>query len=394
MIVNPAMVATDVSPVPAAARWIAGRTFPAHRPLLNVSQAAPVSPPPEGLRRAMAETILRDDKAHLYGPDLGLPALREAVAARTSRQYGGAVAPGQVAITSGCNHAFAAAIATLAGPGDEVILPVPWYFNHKMWLDMSSIRAVPLPTETTLLPDPDRARRLITGRTRAIVLVTPNNPAGVEYPAETIAAFRDLARTHGLALVLDETYRDFRWGSGAPHDLFADPDWAETLIHLYSFSKSYRLTGHRVGAMIASEQRLAEAEKFIDSVTICPSQIGQRGALWGIENLDDWLAGKRLEVLDRRAAMVEGFASLEAAGWRLAGCGAYFGYVAHPFTRDSAEIARGLVDEAAILCLPGTMFTPKGDASGTRHLRLAFANIDRAQIEALVARLSGVEFGR
>ena len=147
-----------------------------------------------------------------------------------------------------------------------VILPVPWYFNHKMWLDMQGVTTVPLPTGAGLLPDPDEAAALITPATRAIVLVSPNNPGGVEYPAELVRAFHDLARARGLALIVDETYRDFDARSGAPHDLFTDPDWDESFIHLYSFSKAYRLTGHRVGAMVASRARLAEVEKFLDTV--------------------------------------------------------------------------------------------------------------------------------
>ena len=281
-ILNPRMAATEPPPVMEARRWIAGRSFPPERPLLNLSQAAPVEPPPEPLRQAMAEAVLVDPQAHLYGPVLGLGELREEVAARWSSAYGGEIAAAQVAITSGCNEAFAAAVTTLAGAGDEVLLPTPWYFNHKMWLDMSGAKAVPLPTGPDLLPDPAVAEALVGPRTKAIVLVTPNNPAGVEYPADLVRAFLELARAHGLALLVDETYRDFDSRPLPPHDLFADPDWAESFIHLYSFSKAYRLTGHRVGAMIASEARLAEVEKFLDTVTICPAQVGQIGAVWGV----------------------------------------------------------------------------------------------------------------
>jgi outer membrane receptor protein involved in Fe transport len=88
----------------------------------------------------------------------------------------------------------------------------------------------------------------------------------VEYPPAVIAAFRDLARKHGLALVIDETYRDFHSQDGSPHELLADPDWDDTVIRLYSFSKAYRLTGHRVGALMSSPERLAEVEKFIDQI--------------------------------------------------------------------------------------------------------------------------------
>ncbi|NGQ91352.1 aminotransferase [Rhodobacter sp. HX-7-19] len=383
---NPAMAATEPPPVMEARRWLQGVAFPADRPLINVSQAAPVDPPPLALRQAIAEAALTNDAAHLYGPVLGLPELRAEIAAQWSAAYGGTITEGQTAITQGCNQAFTAVLSTLAGHGDEVILPTPWYFNHKMWLDMQGVKAVPLPAGPGLIPQAEDAARLITPRTRAIVLVSPNNPGGVEYPSETLAAFRDLARAHDLALIVDETYRDFDARTGRPHDLFADPDWDDTLIQLYSFSKAYRLTGHRVGAITASTQRLAEVEKFLDTVAICPSQLGQIGALWGMRNLTQWVAGERDEILARRAAMVNGFAALP--DWKLLGCGAYFAYVEHPYPMASDALAKRLVQEASLLMLPGTMFQPDSHPEGRRQLRIAFANIDAGGIAEMFRRLA------
>jgi len=390
MPLNPAMEATFLPPVMEARRWLEGVVFPEGRPLINVSQAAPVDPPPLALRQEIARAALDDPAAHLYGPVLGLPALRAEVAAQWSAAYGGSVTADQVAITQGCNQAFCAVMSTLAGAGDEVILPTPWYFNHKMWLDMQGVKAVPLATGGGLIPDPEAAARLIGPRTRAIVLVSPNNPGGVEYPAEVLRAFYDLAQSRGLALIVDETYRDFDSRTGAPHDLFADPDWAGTLIQLYSFSKAYRLTGHRVGAITASAARLTEVEKFLDTVAICPSQLGQIAALWGMRNLGTWVAGERLEILARREAMVQGFARLE--GWRLLGCGAYFAYVEHPHPLPSPAFAKALVREAGVLLLPGTMFMPAEDPAGARQLRIAFANVGAAGIGALFDRLERLAF--
>lgn len=383
---NPAMAATFAPPVMEARRWLQGVSFPPERPLINVSQAAPVDSPPEGLRRAIAEAALNNPDAHLYGPVLGLPALRAEIARQWSAAYGGTIQPDQVAITQGCNQAFCAVMATLAGAGDEVILPTPWYFNHKMWLDMQGVTTVPLPAGPGLIPLAEDAARLITPRTRAIVLVSPNNPGGAEYPAETLAAFHALARRHGLALIVDETYRDFDSRSGRPHDLFTDLDWARDFIHLYSFSKTYRLTGHRVGAVVAGADRLAEIEKFLDTVAICPSQLGQIGALWGMQNLSQWVAGERAEILARRAAMEGGFGALP--DWTLLGCGAYFAYVEHPFGLASDALCKRLVAEAGLLMLPGTMFQPEGSEAGKRQIRIAFANADAAGIAEMFRRLA------
>ncbi len=391
-VLNPRFAATFPPPVMEARRWIEGVTFPEDQPLINLSQAAPVDPPPQALRAAMADALLTQPESHLYGPVLGLPDLRTELASQTAAHYGGDVRADQVAITSGCNQAFCAVTATLAQAGDAVILPTPYYFNHKMWLDMTGVEARPLSTGESLIPDPEAAEAMICERTRAIVLISPNNPSGLEYPAETLAAFRDLCRRRGIALIVDETYRDFDSREGAPHDLFADPDWDETLIHLYSFSKSYRLTGHRVGAIVASPERLFEVEKFLDSVAICPSQIGQIGALWGMRNLGEWLAGERQEILTRRAAMESAFQRL--SGWELLGCGAYFAYVRHPFEMRSDAVAKAMVKEAGLLTLPGTMFGPLreegGEGMAETSLRLAFANADAAGLAEVGRRLDAL----
>ena len=381
------MALPEAPPVMEARRWLDGVTFAPERPLINVSQAAPMEAPPEGLRRAIAEAALHDPSAHLYGPVLGLPALRAEIADQWSAAYGGAISAADVAITQGCNQAFCAIMATIAGNGDEVLLPTPWYFNHKMWFDMEGIRTVPLPAGAGLLPDATAAAALLTDRTRAIVLVTPNNPGGVEYPAATVRAFYDLARERGIALILDETYRDFDSRPGAPHDLFADAGWRGTLVHLYSFSTAFRLTGHRVGAIVADAGRLAEVEKFLDTVAICPNQLGQIAALWGMRNLSQWVTGERAEILARRAAIEAGFATLP--GWRLLGAGAFFAYARHPFDLPSPELAKRLVREAGVLLLPGTMFRPAGDPEGAREVRIAFANIGVPAIGALIERLRG-----
>lgn len=385
----PRTATTFAPPVMEARRWLAEATLPADLPLINVSQAAPVDPPPDAMRAEIARVAMEEPQAHLYGPVLGLPALREEVAAQWLTAYGGEIEAARVGITSGCNEAFCATIATLLAEGDEVLLPVPWYFNHKMALDMAGAKAVPLPTDAALLPQVAAAEALITERTRAIALVSPNNPAGVEYPSDLIGAFFDLCQARGITLILDETYRDFHSSSAAPHDLFTRPNWDRTLVHLYSFSKAYRLTGHRVGALIAAPSRLAEVEKYLDTVTICPAQIGQYAALWGMRNLGPWLAGERAEILARGAAIRSGFGPLEAKGWRLRGAGAYFAYVDHPFDAPSDLIARRLVSEAGVLMLPGTMFTPQGDATGERQMRIAFANLDAAGIGVLIDRLAG-----
>ena len=250
---------------------------------------------------------------------------------------------------------------------------------------MLRVSAVHLPFRADRggVPDPADAERRITARTRAIVLVTPNNPTGAIYPAEAIRAFHRLARARGLALVLDETYRDFLPGTGPPHDLFAAADWSDTLIHLYSFSKVYGLTGYRVGALAAAGTLLAEIAKAADCVAICAPAIAQEAALFGLRNLASFRADKRRLVLDRLARFRTLFERGDLA-YELVCAGAFFAYVRHPFAgAAAADIARRLAERENVLCLPGSVFGPDQEP----YLRFALANIGGAAMETLGDRL-------
>lgn len=382
---NEAVLGVSPPPIADAREWVAGRAFPADKPLLDVCQAVPSYPPAESLRHALAAAVV-DGASAFYTPILGVPALRAALAGFMSKAYAGAdLQPADVAITAGCNQAFCTVISALAGPGDEVILPAPWYFNHHMWLQMQGIRAVVAPFigEQGARLAPDMLDGLVTPRTRAIVVVTPNNPTGaVHPPAEMLALYR-FAETRGLALVVDETYRDFLPEGEPPHALFSEPGWRDTFVQLYSFSKVYSLTGYRVGSAIAGPRLMASVEKILDTVTICPPHIGQLAALHGIEHLGDFRSEKRALMAGRAEALRTVFRANDLR-YRLVACGAYFGWVEHPFEGEVATVvARRLADRHNLLCLPGSMFGPGQE----RYLRFAFANLDAGDMPVLGERL-------
>src|SRR5262249_21239605 len=281
-------------PIAAVQGWIEGRVFPAERPLLDVAQAVPSYPPAEELQDHLARMAKRPATS-LYTDILGITPLREALSTHLSASYGGTIRPGDVGITAGCNQAFCIAMTALAAPGEEVILGTPWYFNYQMWLDMQGIGIVPLPCrpDAGMVPDPAEAESLIGERTRAIVLISPNNPTGAIYPAAVIEAFHDLARRRKIALVLDETYKDFLDHDRPAHGIFADPGWRENFVQLYSFSKAYSLTGYRAGAIACGPQLMDSVGKIMDCIAICAPRIGQEAALYGLEHLAGWRAEKR-----------------------------------------------------------------------------------------------------
>ncbi len=198
------------------------------RELLDLAQAAPQYPTaPEVIEHIVS--VARHPHGGDYVEIAGLPHLREAFAAELSGGYRGPVRPEQVVITAGCNQAFCLVASALADPGEEIVLTLPYYFNHDMWLRMNGITPVYLEPGRDLVPTPAAAEAVLTPRTRAIVLVTPGNPSGVTVEPDRIASLADVARRHDIALILDETYRSFRDTDEPPHALFTDPEWTRTL---------------------------------------------------------------------------------------------------------------------------------------------------------------------
>ena len=383
------LTAVSAPPIAEAQGWIAGRDFPSQKPLIDVCQAVPGYPPPDVLLEHLA-AALKQPATHRYTDIIGLRSLRTALAADINRLYASAgvdaVTPEHVLITAGCNQAFCLTASALAKAGDEIILPLPYYFNYRMWLDMSGIAArhVAFRPGTQGLPDLDDLRNAINARTRALLLISPNNPTGAVYPPVFLEAAFDLCREAGIALVLDETYRDFMPNDEAPHRLFQCEGWEGTLIHLYSFSKVFCLTGYRVGAIVGDPALLRHIAKAMDCVAICAPHIGQIAAQRGLQSLDAWRRGNA-QLMRARLGSLKSALARDDIGYQLISAGAYFAYLKHPHAgRTSQAVARRLVDRQNLLALPGSMFGPDQE----EYLRLAFANVDAAAMPEIAARLA------
>jgi aspartate/methionine/tyrosine aminotransferase len=316
-----------------------------------------------------------------------MPVLLDAFSHDLAHCYQAGFEHEQILPTGGCNQAFCVVASTIAQPGDEIIVPVPYYFNHDMWLKLDGIvprYLEPADPWSTLVPDPDQASTLINERTRAILLVTPGNPTGVTIPPDVIEAFADLAAANNIALIVDETYRNFRTTDEAPHDLFQRPDWPDTVISLHSFSKDLAIPGYRVGAIVSSPEVKVEVLKLLDCVQICAPRIGQEAAAVGLRFAREWRSDKAARInraLDHfRQVMAD-----EPGGFRLATSGAYFGWVQHPFHQHSTDdVIRDLVLDHGVLGIPGTAFTPTDD----RWIRFSYANLSSAQLDEFSLRLA------
>ncbi|MGV4796725.1 aminotransferase [Rhizobium sp. F40D2] len=370
-------------PIPSVVAW--GREYKGLKgPLIDLSQAVPGYPAHPEMLRLLGETAGQQAMTG-YGPIEGEPLLRKTYAAHVAELYGAAISAGNIHITAGCNQAFMCATIALAGAGDTVALTNPFYFNHDTTLSMLGIgrRLVDCDPSNGFFPDPRSAEAALAAGAKMLAVVTPNNPTGAVYPPELLHELFVLCRKYGAWLILDETYRDFLGADyGPPHPLLSEPGWEDTLVLLYSFSKSFCIPGHRLGAITAGPKLVAEIAKVMDNMQICAPRSAQTAIASAIPLLADWRAGNRAEIARRADALRLVVSKLP--GWEIGAIGAYFAFVRHPFAdRSSAEVAEKLARESGIVCLPGAYFGEGHE----RYLRLAFANADVASIGLLSERL-------
>ncbi len=351
--------------------------------VLDLAQAAPRYPPAPEVVDSIVGAV-RSASGAEYTEIAGLPALRAAFGAELSTAYHGTVGAEQVVITAGCNQAFCLAVSALAVPGDEIVVALPYYFNHDMWLRMSGIVARYLEPGPDLAPTVEAAERLLTRRTRAIVLVTPGNPTGLSLSPDLLEQFLDLARRHGIALVLDETYRSFRGTDEPAHLLFTDAGWTDTLVSLHSFSKDLALPGYRVGAIVASGELQREVTKLLDCVAICAPRVGQEAVLAGLREAGAWRTARAAELSQMRADLAAVMGA-RPGGFELLALGGFFGWVRHPFgDRPTDEVARDLALEHGVLVVPGTAFLPDDRSM----FRVSVSNLGHGGAAELADRLA------
>jgi aspartate/methionine/tyrosine aminotransferase len=294
------------------------------------------------LMKALSDSI-QEEESYKYGPILGNPSLRSAVADDIASAYrisANGPSVDDIAITTGCNMAFMALMQTICVTGDEVMLPTPSYFSHTMTVDMLALGSIYLPATpaTNFIPTvkSTNAAGLITDKTKAVILVTPNNPTGAIYPDEVLQEWFEFARDHGIALVLDETYRDFIINRdhpeerARPHRLYANEDWRRTLVSLCSFSselaailalipESYRLPGHRLGSVIGAPEMLQSLNIVLDCMQICAPRTAQLALAKAIPQLQQDLLISARALDSRMKHFKQQIEALE--GWKVVSSG-------------------------------------------------------------------------
>lgn len=382
---NPAIARLTAPPVAIVQNWI-DQYQGDHGPLIDMSQAVPGYPAHADLLAALGQHGASEDSLG-YGAIEGEAALRQAYADHMTSLYGASVDTEEVLITAGCNQAFITAAMAVAGAGDQVLMTRPNYFNHDSTLEMMGVTTgfVETSAENGFIPDIAAIEAAITPQTRALALVSPNNPTGAIYPPERLDEIAACCLKHNIWLILDETYRDFlpqqNKGHTPPHDLLQSPARRRVIL-LYSFSKSYAIPGHRLGAVVAPGEAIIQMAKIMDNIQICAPRAAQRAVAPMITALAPWRQENAARMQQRAAAFRAGFADI--AGWEITSMGGYFAYVRHPATADSMTVAADLVRQSGVLTIPGGFFGTGQEP----FLRFAFANAEIDAIEDLPQRLA------
>ncbi len=343
-------------------------------------------PPPSAL--AQIERFLAAPANHQYQPVAGVPALIAALEAKLAAENGvrvGAAHGNRLMVTAGGNNAFLAALLALTDPGDEVILPVPYYFNHEMAITMVNCQPVLVPTDANYQLDLASLRAAITPRTRAIVTVSPNNPTGAVYAEPVLRAVNALCAEHGIFHLSDEAYEAFTY-EGAAHFSPASIGGATAhTISLFSMSKAFGLASWRIGWMVLPEKLEAAMRKIQDTLIICPPVISQYAALGALEAGAAFVRKKLREIAENRALVrreldvlvAEGICEVPPAQ------GAFYFLLRVRSERSPLELAERLIREHRVAVIPGSAF---GLEHGC-HLRVAYGALSPATAAEGIGRL-------
>ena len=239
--------------------------------------------PPDEAREAIGR-FFADPSNHKYKAEIGIPPLIDALRDKLEAENGFTIGPDRrVVVTAGSNMGFLNAVLAVADPGDEVLVPVPYYFNHEMALTMANVRPVLVPTGADYQLRLDALEAAITPRTRAILTVSPNNPTGVVLTEKSLRAVNDLCRARGLYHVSDEAYEYFVYDGARHFSPGSLPGSAEHTISLFTLSKTYGFASWRIGSMVIPAHLLEAVKKAQETNVICPPVISQFAALGALE---------------------------------------------------------------------------------------------------------------
>jgi aspartate aminotransferase len=350
----------------------------AGRPVIGFGAGEPDFPtPPEIVQAAVAACM--DPANHRYSPAAGLPDLREAVAAKTARDSGYSIEPGQVLITNGGKQAVYQAFATLIDPGDEVLLPAPYWTTYPEAIALAGGDPVVVPTDEHhgYLPSVEQLDAARTERTKILLWCSPSNPSGAVAPSELVVEVGRWALEHGLWVVTDEIYEHLVYdGAQALSMPVAVPELAQRCVVVNGVAKTYAMTGWRVGWLVGPSDVVTAATNLQSHLSTNVCNVAQRAALAAVSGPLDAVARMREAFDRRRRTIVELLSGIEGVTCPVPR-GAFYAYASvqgllgrslrGTTVRTSIDLATAVLEHADVAVVPGEAFGTPG------YFRLSYA---------------------
>jgi aminotransferase len=334
-----------------------------------LSWAKPTSDTPEHIKEAASKAIM-EGKTAGYSPTWGLMQLREAIAEKLRDDNKIAAKPDEVMITVGAIEGLSAAVLATVNPGDEVIIPIPGYSTHVRQVEIAGGKPVLVETdeENGFKLDIEKIKASVTERTKAIIFSDPNNPTGAVYAKGELQALADIAKTNDLIIIVDEAYEYFTYDDHKHYSIASFEGMHDRVISVFTFTKSYAMTGWRVGYLHAHADLIKHIVKMHIPLAICAPVVAQYAAIGALEGPQDCIAEYRQHYLTVRNLMCDRLDSVKHIFDYQKPKGAYlmFPRIKMEGKDDSMTFAVNLLQKAGVSTTPGIAFKGEG------HVRMSF----------------------
>ena len=359
---------------------------------VSLAQGIPSFETPEHIKEG-AKKAIGDNLCNRYTPGFGIDPLREAICAKLARDNGIKAEPEQVIVTHGAIQALMVIFTALLDDNDELIIISPDYATHITQATIAGRGRRPVLVRLNESRgwefDAEEMRKAITSKTKAILLCNPSNPTGKVYSRDELKEIAAIAKEHNLYIIVDEMYEYFTFDGKEHVSIGSFPEVAEQTISVFGVSKSYAMTGWRIGYLVAVRELAYEIFKVQDSFITCPAAVSQYAAIEAITGPQDCVQYFKGEFEKRRAIVTEALKSTDRFSL-VNPQGAYYAFLKMNFPGDDFEFAKRLLAEGHVAAIPGSAFGSGGEG----HLRISFGVTEerlREGMKRLISYAAGIK---
>lgn len=347
--------------------------------VISFGQGVPFFGPPEEAVESACNYL---HKSYSYTSDVGISELIEAISRKLRRENGLTVDPSRnIIVTSGANQAFINTILVITKPRDDILLFSPVYFNHVMAVKLADCNPIMIPVRKGYLPSIDVLEDKITDRTKAIVTVSPNNPTGAVYPKTLLREINEICRDKRIYHISDEVYEYYIYDDAEHISPAVFDDSLEYTITIFSFSKSFGMSGYRIGYMVTPSTIYDEILKVQDTTTICAPISSQAAAVTAINIGRRYLEKFYSNLKETRNVFIKKLSSEDKIIFHKTKGGYFFLFKLRTDLSDW-DISKDLIEKYGVITLPGSIFY-----ASYPSLRVSYGNIDIKQAEEGLDRL-------